>query len=138
MTLADKSKFSTIPFLKKVEKPWGYEFILAKNGLSFTGKILHLNKGKRLSLQYHEEKEETLCLFKGEAKLYLENTKGILQEIIMEPKKGYLVIPFQKHRLEGITDCDLLEASTPEKGNTVRVEDDYHRDTETEEDRKMR
>ncbi|MBL7078059.1 cupin [Candidatus Shapirobacteria bacterium] len=133
-----RSKFSVSPYSKRIEKPWGYELILAPASLPFTGKILHIKQGARLSLQYHEQKQETLCLLKGKAKLYLEDSSGVLQEFSMEPLKGYLVVPFQKHRMEGITDCDLLEASTAEKGNTVRLEDDYDRSTETEEDRKLR
>ncbi|MFH1601510.1 MAG: cupin [Candidatus Shapirobacteria bacterium] len=126
------------PYVKKVEKPWGYELILTQPDLPYTGKILHINQKERFSLQYHEQKQETLCLLKGEAKLYLEDEKGELLELEMEPLKGYLIAPYQQHRVEGITDCDILEASTSEKGNTIRVKDDYQRGVETEEERSRR
>lgn len=133
-----KNKFSATPFQIKIEKPWGYELILTPPESPVTGKILHLNAGARFSYQYHDKKEETLTLVSGQALLILEDENGKLQEIKMEPKKGYFIRPFQKHRAKGITDCDILEASTKEEGNTVRLEDDYARGTETEEERKER
>lgn len=133
-----KKKFSTKPFQMKVEKPWGYELILTPPDAPYTGKILHLKAGHRFSLQYHEEKMETLTLVKGKALLIVEDESGKMQEIEMEEGKGYLIRPFQKHRAKGITDCDILETSTCEKGKTFRLEDDYARGTETEEERKKR
>jgi len=132
----DKSKFSTDSFLSKVEKPWGYELIFAPLDSPVMGKILHVNAGARLSLQYHEKKEEVLCLLSGRAKLTIEDGNGELKEIEMEPKKGYFISFLQKHRVSAVSDCDLLEASTKEEGKTVRLEDDYGRGTETEEERK--
>lgn len=126
------------PYQLKIEKPWGYELILTPDESPVTGKILHLNSGHRLSLQYHDKKQETLTLLSGEALLILEDKNGNLREIKMEPKKGYFIKPFQKHRAKGITDCDILEASTKEEGNTIRFEDDYARGTESEEERKKR
>ena len=132
-------KFSTTPHQEKVSKPWGYELILAPlEGTEITSKILHLNSGARFSLQYHDEKEEVLTLLNGECLLHLEDATGAMQQVKMEPKKGYLIRPMQKHRCEGITDCDILESSTNETGNTIRIEDDYSRGTETEESRKSR
>lgn len=118
----------------KVEKPWGYEFILTPPDSPVTGKLLHINAGRMISYQYHEQKEESLTLLNGEALLIWENN-GQRTETPMESKKGYLIKPLEKHRLKALTDCDIMEASTPEIGNTVRVEDDYQRGTETQEDR---
>jgi oxalate decarboxylase/phosphoglucose isomerase-like protein (cupin superfamily) len=132
----NRSKFTIQPYLRRVGKPWGYELIFVPPDSPVMGKILHINKGARFSLQYHDQKEEILCLLKGEAKITIEDEEGNLQELPMEPKKGYRIRPFQKHRVAGVTDCDILEASTPEKGNTYRLEDDYGRGTETEEERK--
>jgi mannose-6-phosphate isomerase len=115
----------------KIDKPWGFEFILTPPDSPVTGKIIHINANCRLSYQYHDQKEESLTLIKGEALLIGEEG----QEIIMELNKGYFVKPMQKHRLKGITDCEIMEVSTPETGNTVRLEDDYQRNTETQEDR---
>jgi len=133
-----KKDFSIKPYVKKIEKPWGYELILTPEESSVTGKILHLDDGKRFSLQYHDKKKETLALISGKALIILEDEKGDLKEIEMEPFKGYFIRPFQKHRCKGITGCDIFEASTEEEGKTVRLEDDYARGTETEEARKKR
>jgi phosphomannomutase/phosphoglucomutase len=115
------------PFFEKVLKPWGYEIIFTPAESSVTGKILHLKQGARFSYQYHDQKEETLCLLKGKAKIILND-----QEQEMTPLKGYFIKSMTKHRCQALTDCDILEASTPEKGNTVRLQDDYCRQTETE------
>ncbi len=138
MKKVDKSKFTIKPFYQKVIKPWGYEILLTPPESPATGKIEHIDKGHRFSLQYHDEKIETLTLINGKALLYLEDEKGNLKEIKMEQLKGYFIKPFQKHRCKGITDCDIFEASTKETGKTVRLEDDYKRGTETEEKRKTR
>lgn len=121
------------PFFQKVLKPWGWEIIFTPPESPVTGKILHLKKGKRFSYQYHDQKEETLCLIKGKAKILINDRWQI-----MKPQKGYFIKPMMKHRCWAITDCDIIEASTPEIGNTVRLEDDYNRGTETEEARKKR
>jgi len=118
------------PHQIKVDKPWGWEIIFTPPEAPTTGKILHLNAGKRFSYQYHEIKEETLCLLKGKAKIILDD-----QEYDMEPLKGYHVAPGMKHRCQGITEADILETSTPEKGKTIRLQDDYNRGDETEETR---
>lgn len=131
-----RKDFSIIPFQIKVDKPWGYELILTQEGSPYTGKILHLDQGHRFSLQYHDQKMETLTLVAGRALLIIEDEKGKMQAIEMVPKKGYLIKPLQKHRAQGITDCDILEVSTAEVGKTFRLEDDYARGTETEEERK--
>lgn len=133
----DPKNFSTDPFQTRVEKPWGYEIIFTKPDAPTTGKILHLMAGKRLSLQYHDVKEETLCLMQGEAKLTLSNSRDEVVETPMELFKGYRIVPGQVHRITAVTDIDVLETSTPERGNTVRLQDDLGRPTETEEMRKM-
>lgn len=125
------SDFQTKPLQKKIEKPWGYELILTPPDAPFTHKILHFDAGKRFSLQYHDQKIEVLNLISGEAKIILEDEDGNLNEIKMELYKGYFVKAGQKHRCCGITDCDIAEASTPEIGNTVRIEDDYNRPNES-------
>ncbi len=136
--MADKSKFSVKPLFQKVIKPWGYEILLTPEESPVTSKILHLDDGKRFSFQYHDKKIEALTLIQGEAKIILENEQGEIEEIKMELNKGYFIRPFQKHRAQGIKDSLIFESSTKEEGNTVRLEDDYHRGTETEEKRKTR
>lgn len=122
-----------ILYAQKILKPWGYELIFTPPDSLVTGKILHLNAGARFSYQYHDKKQETLCLLKGKAKIIIND-----KVIEMEPLRGYFIAPMMKHRCWSITDCDILEASTKEEGNTVRLEDDYSRGTETEETRKQR
>jgi len=132
----DKSKFSNSPYVKKVEKPWGYELHWVPEGLPYMGKVLHINAGKRLSLQVHDEKQESYWLVSGECNLVLENSKGELETVKMEKGKGYTTMVGQKHRHEAITDCDVVEVSTPEQGTTLRLEDDYARPDETPDQRK--
>jgi len=128
--------FLTSPFQKKVEKPWGYEIIYTLPDAPATGKIIHVNAGKRLSLQYHDVKRETLCLLNGEAIITLTNENGEEADSKMELYKGYYVVPGQIHRVSAVTDIDFIEASTPELGNTFRLQDDAGRSTETENMRK--
>ena len=124
------------PYIKKVAKPWGYELHWVKEDAPYMGKVLHINKGKRLSLQYHDAKLESWLLISGRAKLIWENSKGNLKETELQLKMGYTCHLGQRHRLAGITDCDVIEVSTPEIGNTYRLEDDYARPTETPQMRK--
>jgi mannose-6-phosphate isomerase-like protein (cupin superfamily) len=99
------------------------------------GKVLHINAGARLSLQVHDEKQESWFITSGEAAVIWENNKGELVETKLEAGVGYSTKIGQKHRLKGITDCDILEVSTPELGTTWRLDDDYARPHETPEQR---
>lgn len=132
----DKSNFSNEGYVKKVEKPWGYELHWVKEGLPYMGKIEHVNAGARMSLQVHNSKQESWFLMNGKAKVIWENNDGELVETEMESGRGYTCALGQKHRLCGITDCDIIEVSTPEQGTTLRLEDDYSRPDETPEQRK--
>jgi mannose-6-phosphate isomerase len=124
--------FGTIPHVERVEKPWGYELHWAKTD-TYVGKILHINKGKRYSLQYHDAKRETQMLLTGKVLLWIDDEKGNYGSVEMEPGKGYDVVPFQRHRLEALEDSDVVEVSTIELGTTYRLEDDTNRVDETEE-----
>jgi|SRR5436190_23009258 len=132
----DRVTFTNSPFFKKVEKPWGYELIFTPDNLPYAGKIIHINAGKRLSLQMHDKKQESYFLASGTCILIVDNTAGELIEIELESQKGYTIMVGQRHRLHAITDCDIYEVSTPEIGTTYRLEDDYKRPDETEEMRK--
>jgi len=125
-------------YCKKIEKPWGYEIHWVPENLPYIGKVLHIKKGHRLSLQYHDKKQETWFLINGRAKVVWDNEKGELIETKLEKGKGYTCQVNQRHRLVGITDCDVVEVSTPEIGTTYRLQDDYNRPDETEELRKKR
>lgn len=132
--------FDTSPYIPlEVKKPWGKEIHLTPQGLPYMFKILCIDAGKRISLQYHDQKKESWLLKSGRAKLIWQKEKdGELAETILEEGKIYTCEIGQQHRLQGITDCEIWEVSTPEIGTTVRVEDDYRRADETEEEREKR
>jgi mannose-6-phosphate isomerase-like protein (cupin superfamily) len=134
----DKSKFIIKPYVKRIEKPWGYEIHWVPNDMPYMGKILHIDAGRRFSMQLHDQKQETWWLLKGECNLILENTKGKLETIKMQKGVGYTTAIGQRHRQEAVTDCDVMEVSTPELGTTWRLEDDYARSNETPEQRLKR
>ncbi len=133
----DPASFSQDPHFLRIEKPWGYEIHWVPADAPYMGKILHINAGARLSLQIHDEKQESWLLISGEAKVIWENNRGKLTETVLKPGVGYSTSVGQKHRLVGVTDCDIIEVSTPEKGTTWRLEDDYARPDETETQRKL-
>ncbi len=132
----DPSGFSNDSYVKRVEKPWGYELHFVREGLPYMTKLEHINKGHRQSMQIHDTKEETFILIKGRGGVIWENNKGELITTEFEPFKGYTIPIGQKHRLISITDCDIIEGSTPEAGTTWRLEDDYARPDETPSQRK--
>jgi mannose-6-phosphate isomerase len=112
--------------VKRVEKPWGYELIWAKTG-DYVGKVLHINKGHKLSLQYHRVKEETFFVATGKMMLVFENDKGVLEEILMNTGEAHHIPVGRKHRMVGVEDCDIFEVSTPQIDDVVRLEDGYGR-----------
>lgn len=132
----DTSTFTNDPYVKRIEKPWGYELHLVPEDAPYMLKIEHINAGKRYSLQIHDDKSETWTLIRGRAALIWENAEGELIETELEPGKGYTSQLGQRHRLVGLTDADVVEASTPERGTTWRLEDDFGRPHETPEQRK--
>ena len=115
-----------------IDKPWGQEIILSTLDLPYTAKILEIKAGKRLSLQYHDQKLETLCLFSGQANIIWGQDQSNLTTEKMIKNQGYTITPGTIHRLEAISDCRFFEASTPETGTTYRLEDDTGRENETE------
>ena len=134
----DPSGFTNEPYAKRVEKPWGYEIHWVPEGLPYMGKIMHVNAGHQMSLQIHDQKQEAYYMMSGRAKLIWENNKGEMIETELQPGFGYHTQVGQKHRLKGITDCDIIEASVTETGTTWRLADDYARGHETPQERKRR
>lgn len=110
---------------QRVEKPWGYELIWARTE-RYVGKILHINAGQKLSLQYHRVKDETVHVHTGRMRFVVEED-GALVERVLGPGESYRIRPNTKHRMIAETDCDVLEASTPELDDVVRLEDSYGR-----------
>ena len=108
MTAFDPATFSLEPNARRITKPWGYEVLLSPPDVPYTAKLIHVHAGKRLSLQLHD--------------------------VEMQPGVGYHIAVGQRHRLCAAPDADatVFEASTPELGVTLRLEDDYARPDETE------
>lgn len=131
----DPSSFSTRAYVKRVDKPWGYELHWVPADAPYMGKLIHVNQGARLSLQVHDEKQESWLIVGGRGAVIWENERGELVTTELEPGRGYSTKIGQKHRLTGITDCDIIEVSTPEMGTTWRLEDDYARPHETPQQR---
>lgn len=132
----DPSGYDINPYVKRVEKPWGYELHWVKEDAPYIGKVLHVNEGARLSLQVHDEKQESWFIVKGNGSVIWENNKGEMVETVLQPGMGYSTKVGQKHRLKGLEGgCDIVEVSTPEAGTTWRLEDDYARKDQTPEER---
>ena len=113
--------------MTRVEKPWGYEIWWAQTD-RYVGKIIHVNAGHALSLQYHNEKDETILLWSG--RMLFEMKEG--DELVkreMKPGESVHVTPGTVHRMTAIDDCDIVEVSTPEVHDVVRLEDRYGRST---------
>ncbi len=112
--------------VRRVDKPWGYELVFAHTD-RYVGKVLHVDAGHALSLQYHERKDETLYLVKGSLEFQVEEDG---QLVVRELRLGeaYHIPPFTRHRMiAGPEGCDLVEVSTPELEDVVRLEDRYGR-----------
>ena len=110
----------------RVDKPWGYELIWAET-TQYVGKVLHINAGESLSLQYHEVKDETIFLFSGTMLFWAGPSLEGLKEVRLETGEAFRVLPETIHRMQAITDCDVMEASTPHLDDVVRLEDRYGR-----------
>ena len=109
----------------KVNKPWGYELIWAHTD-RYVGKILHINRGESLSYQFHRVKDETIRLLSGVLEMDLE-TNGEREKVRLAPGDCLHIVPGMKHRMSAVEDCDVLEVSTPELDDVVRLEDRYGR-----------
>ena len=110
---------------KIVEKPWGYEVIWAHTD-RYVGKVLHINKGESLSYQYHVVKDETIRLLSGALAMDVE-INGERRRLELAPGDGLHIVPGMKHRMTAVEDCDVMEVSTPELDDVVRLEDRYGR-----------
>jgi|TARA_R100000008_G_scaffold83905_1_gene70029 mannose-6-phosphate isomerase len=111
--------------MRIVDKPWGHETIWAETD-KYAGKLLTINPGHKLSRQYHEVKEETIYVLAG--RLVLETGHDPHQTLILEPGSAYHVKPGHIHRFAAPSEgCTLIEVSTPELEDVVRLEDEYDR-----------
>ena len=112
--------------VRTVHKPWGHETIWAHTD-RYVGKILHIKAGHALSVQYHELKDETVYLLSGEM-IYRVQQDGELRDVQLRVGEAFRITPGTIHQMEAVTDCDVLEASTPELDDVVRLSDRYGRE----------
>ena len=110
----------------KVEKPWGYEIRWAVTD-RYLGKVLHINKGEALSLQFHNLKDEFQYVVKGAIDMELGGPDGVLTTHRMKAGDTLHISPGTRHRLTAVEDTDIFEVSTPEIEDVVRIEDRYGR-----------
>jgi len=115
---------------KRVEKPWGHELIWAHTP-RYVGKVLVIEPGKRLSLQYHREKDESIYVVRGHLRLHLEDDSGDVRIETLGPGAHRRIPTGRRHRFEATdSQVELMEVSTPELDDVVRIEDDYGREGE--------
>ena len=114
--------------VRHVPKPWGHETIWASTDL-YVGKILHINAGQKLSVQYHVQKDETVYLLAGELKYCVQmDGSDRPTDMQLEVGEAFRITPGTVHYMEAVTDCDVLEASTPHLDDVVRLQDAYGRE----------
>ena len=111
---------------RKVEKPWGYELHWALTD-RYVAKVLHIDRGEALSLQYHERKDEFLYVTRGSVEVELGGPDGALTAHRMNAGDTLHITPGTRHRLTAVEDTDIVEVSTPEIDDVVRLEDRYGR-----------
>lgn len=115
----------------RVDKPWGHELIWARTD-RYVGKVLVIEAGKRLSLQYHEVKDESIFVVSGRLRLHLENDEGVVATQDLGPGEHRRIATGRQHRFEALERTELMEVSTPELDDVVRVEDDFGREGTSE------
>ena len=117
--------------VRHVPKPWGHETIWAHTE-RYVGKILHVKAGHALSVQYHERKDETVHLLRGELKYWVQLPgEAAMHDQLLVAGASFRITPGTIHYMEAVTDCDVLEASTPELDDIVRLQDRYGREGTT-------
>jgi mannose-6-phosphate isomerase len=111
---------------RRVDKPWGHERVWVHTD-RYAGKVLVIEAGRRLSLQYHESKDESILVLSGRLLLQLEGPDGIVRAIELGPGESRRVPVGRRHRFEALERTELVEVSSPELDDVVRVEDDFGR-----------
>lgn len=112
---------------RRVEKPWGHEIIWAHTE-RYVGKLLFIRMGRRLSLQYHERKDESIYVVRGRLALHLADDGGAVQVHELGPGDHRRIPTGRTHRFEALEDVEVIEVSTPELDDVVRLEDDFGRE----------
>ena len=117
-----------------VDKPWGHELIWARTD-RYVGKIVHINKGESLSLQYHRQKDETIMVLSGRLLFEHFGEGETPRHTELGPREPFHIPPGLRHRMTAIEDTDVVEASTTELDDVVRLEDRYGRAQSTVDSR---
>ena len=124
--LGGLDKFASEP--EKVDKPWGHELIWSKTD-HYAGKILFVRAGESLSLQFHRLKDESWYIESGRAKLELGDAgEAVLTEEVVSAPAFFHFAPGTVHRVTALDDTTILEVSTPQLDDVVRLEDNYGRE----------
>ena len=117
---------------RRVEKPWGWELIWAETD-RYVGKILFVAAGQSLSLQFHERKDESWYVQSGRAKLELGSSgDAVLSEVVIGAGEAFHYPPRTVHRVSALEDTTILEVSTPDLDDVVRLADAYGREGTSE------
>lgn len=116
---------SSLP--RRVDKPWGHEIIWAHTD-QYVGKLLVIETGRRLSFQYHEAKDEWIHVLSGRLRLTLEDDAGVDVDRDLGPGEGAHVKVLRRHRYTAIETCTVIEVSTPELDDVIRLQDDFGRE----------
>ena len=123
-----KSESGRVP-VDIVPKPWGHEKIWARSD-RYVGKIIHINAGHELSVQFHEKKDETIHLLSGEIVYRVQrdpSNQDLLDDVRLQIGESFRIAPGTVHQMVAVTDCDVLEVSPPEVDDVVRLSDRYGR-----------
>ena len=112
--------------VKRIDKPWGYEIIFALSE-KYCGKLIFVRAGEQLSLQFHRVKDETIYVHSGRIELEIGDPGGTLDAEVIGPGHAFRLKPGVVHRWRALEDSIVLEASTPELDDVVRLEDRYGR-----------
>lgn len=112
--------------MRRVEKPWGYEVWFAVTD-RYAGKILHIEAGEELSLQYHQRKDEAILVLTGELELELDSADGALERHRLQPGHAQRIEPGRRHRMRAVSTVEICEVSTPDLDDVVRLQDRYGR-----------
>ena len=121
------SKDDWVSAVRRIDKPWGHEEVFALVDGKFCGKAIHVTQGHALSLQYHERKEETISVQSGRLRVEVGLDESALEEFELEPGESLHLRPGVRHRVTALVDTVMLEASTTELDDVVRLEDRYGR-----------
>jgi len=112
--------------VKRVDKPWGYELLYATTEV-YCGKVIFIRSGEQLSLQFHKKKDETIFVQLGRMELEIGEPGKPVDTEVVGPGRAFRLRPGTVHRMRALEDTTILEVSTPELDDVVRLEDRYGR-----------